>query len=111
MNKPIRKAYAPPESSWKNWDEVFAKPRDISCETFQTGNLVIQNKFMLNLAHPEARDIKREVINVPVYCNLVRHAVEGDYLVDAGLDRTYQTDAYGSLKGVLKRILWPLKSF
>ena len=111
MNKPTRKAYTAPVSSWKNWDEVFAKPGEISCKTFHTGNLVIQNKLMLNLAHPEARDIKREVINVPVYCNLVRHAAEGDYLVDAGLDRTYQTNAYGNLRGVLKSILWPLKSY
>ena len=80
MNKPVRKAYAAPVSSWKNWDEVFLKPRDISCETFQTGNLAIQNKFMLNLAHPEARDMKREVINVPVYCSLVHLRIAGQHL-------------------------------
>jgi N-acyl homoserine lactone hydrolase len=111
MNKLIHKAYRPPESSWKNWDEVFAAPRNISCETLQTGNLVIHNRFMMNLANPEARNIKKEVLNVPVYCNLVRHSGEGYYLVDAGLDRTYQTDPYGSIRGVLKRILWPLKSY
>lgn len=68
-------------------------------------------QVMLNLANPEARDIKKEVLNVPVYCNIVRHAAEGDYLVDAGLDRAFQANAYGSIRGILKRILWPLKSY
>lgn len=111
MNKPVRKAYISPESSFKDWDEVFAKPQNISCETIQTGNLVIHNRFLLNFANPEARTIKKEIVNVPVYCHLVCHAVEGYYLVDAGLDRTYQTNPYGSIRGVLKKILWPLKSY
>ncbi len=111
MNELMRKTYIAPRSSWKNWDEAFAEPCDISCETIQTGNLVIHNKFMLDFANPEARSIKKEVLNVPVYCNLVYHRREGYYLVDAGLDRSYQIDPYGSIRGVLKKILWPLKSY
>lgn len=111
MNKLSQKTYTFPKSSLKDWDEVLAKPQDITCETIQTGKLVIHNKFMLDFDNPKARTVKKEVIKVPVYCNLVRHEREGYFLVDAGLDRSYQANPYGSIKGVLKKILWPLKSY
>jgi glyoxylase-like metal-dependent hydrolase (beta-lactamase superfamily II) len=111
MNKLIRKTYPLSGLSLKDWNEVFAKPQDITCETIQTGKLVIHNKFMLNFDNPEAGNVKKGVVKVPVYCNLVHHEREGYFLVDAGLDRSYQTNPYGSIKGVLKKFLWPVKSY
>jgi len=79
-------------------------------EVFETGQLYISNHLFLNMKHPNARGLKEEKITVPVYCYLIRHSVHGDYLVDAGLDRSFQGNPHGNIRGALRKIFWPLQS-
>ncbi len=111
MHKPKRVPYTLPESSLRDWDEIFSAPQNISSEVIDTGQLFIPNWFFLNMGHPNATGLKKEKIRVPVYCNLIQHSVYGNFLVDAGLDRSFQNDTHGNIHGVLRKILWPLDSF
>ncbi len=111
MHKPKREPCILPETSIKDWGEILSNPQEIQSEVIETGQLLIPNWFFLNMGHPNAKDLKKEKIRVPVYCNLIRHSVYGDYLVDAGLDKSFQKDTHGNIHGLLRKILWPLKSF
>jgi len=111
MHHPTRASFELPETSFENWDEILSNPQDIKNEVIDTGQLFIPNWFFLNMRHPNAKGIKKERIRVPVYCNLIRHAVHGDYLVDTGLDRSFQKDTHGNIQGLLRKILWPLNSY
>ncbi|HOO51779.1 MAG TPA: hypothetical protein PLK94_10880, partial [Alphaproteobacteria bacterium] len=99
-----------PKQTIKNWNEALSNPQDIQVEVIETGSLVISNHLFLNMKHPNAKSLKKEIIKVPVFCYLIRHSVFGDYLIDAGLDRSFQDNPHGNIRGPLKKILWPLKS-
>jgi len=111
MHKPKRKPFTIPEPSFKNWDDVLSDPKDIKCDVFETGQLFISNQLFLNFGHPNSKGLNKEKIRVPVYCFLIRHPIYGDYLVDAGLDTSFQKDTHGNIHGILRKILWPLKSY
>jgi glyoxylase-like metal-dependent hydrolase (beta-lactamase superfamily II) len=111
MHKPKREPFIFSQPSFKDWDEILADPKDIKCEAMETGQLYISNQLFLNFRHPNARGLKKEKILVPVYCHLIQHRLYGDYLVDAGLDRSFQKDTHGNIHGLLRKILWPLKSY
>jgi glyoxylase-like metal-dependent hydrolase (beta-lactamase superfamily II) len=111
MHRPDRRPFPVPESSFSSWDEILANPGAVSVEVFETGHLHISNHYFLNMKHPNAEGLNKELITVPVYCYMIRHAVHGHYLVDAGLDRSFQEDTHGNIRGILRKILWPLKSY
>ena len=111
MHKPKREAFSLTETSLSNWDEILAKPRNITNEVIETGQLLINNRLFLNMWHPNAKGLKKEILRVPVYCHLVQHESHGAYLVDTGLDRSFQKDSHGNIHGILRKILWPLDSF
>ena len=111
MHQPNRDLFKQSIQSNKDWREIFANPSDIKIDTFETGKLTFSNKFMINLFHQNAQNIKEEELTVPVYCHLIQHKVYGDYLVDTGLDRSFQSDIYGNIQGKRREILWPLKSY
>jgi N-acyl homoserine lactone hydrolase len=111
MYQPKREKFGLPNQVKKSWDEILANPKDITLETIETGKLTFLKKFMLNLTHEKAINIKDEELSVPVYCHLIQHNVFGHYLVDTGLDHSFQNDVYGNIQGTRKEILWPLKSY
>ena len=111
MHQPKRDIFELPQQSATNWDDILSNPCDITIETLKTGKLTFLNKFMLNLTHQNAEDIKEEELTVPVYSHLIQHKVYGDYLVDTGLDRSFQNDIYGNIQGKRREALWPLKSY
>lgn len=111
MNKPNRIIFPLPKQTFSNWDEAFANPQEITVEAFETGQLYISNHFFLNMKHPNANGLKKEKITVPVYCYLIRHPAQGNYLVDAGLDRSFQENPHGNIRGPLRKLFWPLKSY
>lgn len=100
-----------PDHSFDSWDEILSNPQNIRVEVIETGKLYISNRLFLNMKHPNAAGIKREKLSVPVYCYLIRHSNFGDYLVDAGLDQSFQDDTHGNIRGPFRKILWPLKSY
>jgi glyoxylase-like metal-dependent hydrolase (beta-lactamase superfamily II) len=50
--------------------------------------------------HPNAKGLKDEVIIVPVISYLIHHKAYGYYLINTGLDISYQKDQYGRSKGI-----------
>jgi glyoxylase-like metal-dependent hydrolase (beta-lactamase superfamily II) len=111
MHQPKREKYKIGEQYSTSWEEIFANPRDITLESIEAGSLKFLNRFMLNLSHQNAKDIIEEELSVPVYCHLIQHRIYGNYLVDTGLDRSFQNDIYGNIQGKRREVLWPLKSF
>ena len=111
MHKPERKPFPLPAQTINNWDDALSNPRDITIEAFETGQLHISNHLFLNMKHPNARGLKKEKITVPVYCYLIHHSIHGNYLVDAGLDRSFQENQHGNIRGPLRKLFWPLESY
>jgi glyoxylase-like metal-dependent hydrolase (beta-lactamase superfamily II) len=111
MHKPKRKPYVLPKQTIRNWNEALSAPQDIEIEIIETGKLYISNRLFLNMRHPNAKGIKKEKLTVPVYCYLIRHSFRGDYLVDAGLDRSFQDNTHGNIRGPLRKLFWPLCSY
>lgn len=111
MHKPKRKPFPLPSQSINGWNDALSNPQDVIIEVIETGQLHISNHFFLNMKHPNAKGLKKEKITVPVYCYLIRHSIHGDYLVDAGLDRSFQENQHGNIHGPLRKLFWPLKSY
>lgn len=111
MQSPKRKQYSLPEQTLRNWNDALSRPKDITVEVIETGQLYISNHLFLNMKHPNAKGLKKEKLTVPVYCYLIHHSIHGDYLVDAGLDRSFQEDTHGNIRGPLRKLFWPLESY
>jgi len=111
MHTPERKPFPLPAPAVNSWDDALSNPGDITIEVIETGELHISNHLFLNMKHPNAKGLKKEKITVPVYCYLIRHAIYGNYLVDAGLDRSFQENQHGNIRGPLRKLFWPLKSY
>jgi glyoxylase-like metal-dependent hydrolase (beta-lactamase superfamily II) len=111
MQKPKRRPYLLPKQTIKNWNDALLQPGDIQIEVIETGTLHISNRLFLNMNHPNAEGLKKEKLTVPVYCYLIHHSIFGDYLVDAGLDRSFQENTHGNIRGPLRKLFWPLKSY
>jgi len=86
------------KSRFKSWSEIFQNPRDVTLESFKTGTVNIDRRGTINTEHPEAGYIKDEVLNVPIISHLIHHKELGDFLLDAGLDKSYADDPYGGVK-------------
>jgi glyoxylase-like metal-dependent hydrolase (beta-lactamase superfamily II) len=111
MHKPDRRDFPLPAQSFNNWNEILLNPQDMTIEVIETGQLYISNHLFLNMKHPNAKGLKKEKITVPVYCYLIHHAIHGNYLVDAGLDQSFQKNPHGNIRGFLRKLFWPLKSY
>ncbi len=85
----------------KSWTEIFENPRPVTIETFVTGTVDINRRGTINTEHPNAGYIKDEIITVPIKNYLVHHKELGDFLLDAGLDKSYTDDPKGGIKGDL----------
>lgn len=92
------------QSSKESWDQIFSDQSPITLESFVTGNITIPKSMAFNLKHPKAKGIKNDPIEIPVLAHLVRHEKFGDYLIDSGLDTSYQRYPYGIMKGVFVKI-------
>jgi glyoxylase-like metal-dependent hydrolase (beta-lactamase superfamily II) len=93
------KTYPLKNNPLKSWNEVFENPRPITLkEKFQTGTVIINKKGTLNPEHPLAQDIKDEELEVPILAYWIHNEKQGDYLLDAGLDKSYYQDPRGGIK-------------
>ena len=95
-----RETFQVKKSDFKNWDEVFKNPRPITVKSFITGYVMINKRGALNPDHPKAGNIENELLKVPVLSHWIHHDKFGDYLVDAGLDKSYSLDPSGKMKGI-----------
>ncbi|MCP4106790.1 MAG: hypothetical protein GY749_14835 [Desulfobacteraceae bacterium] len=67
MHKPGRELFELPETYFKDWDKILSDPKNIASEVINTGQMVLPNWFFLNMRHPNAKNLKKEKIRVPVY--------------------------------------------
>ena len=86
-------------------DDLLRRPRQIQLTSFNTGEVLVPRGGVFNLRHPAAQDLAHETMWVPVYAHLVQHAQQGSYLIDAGLDSSFARLPYGSMRGLLVRLL------
>ena len=98
-----RVTYEEPKTSYQNWDDIFEAPKAISIQTFSTGTMETNLSGIMNLKHERAKDIEDVIVDIPVNVSIINHKEHGSYLVDAGLDASYISNAYGSSKGMLVR--------
>ncbi|MCP4538712.1 MAG: MBL fold metallo-hydrolase [Chloroflexi bacterium] len=91
--------------SKENWDDVFSSPGNVELHTFETGKATVPLSGMINLKHPKAEAMENEKIQVPIMSHLVRHERFGDFLIDCGLDVSFQRNPYGTMKGLLVKII------
>ena len=90
MKKEIIK-FKPINNSWK---KIFEYPCNISVEKIFTGYVTAKKSFMIKT--DEISDVK-----MPIYCFIIKNE-RGSYLIDAGIDKSHQTDDYGAQRGLLK---------
>ena len=95
-----RELFKVKKGHYTNWDEVFKNPSPITVKSFITGYVMINKRGTLNPEHPNAGNVEDELLKVPVLSHWIHHVKFGDYLVDAGLDRSYTLNPQGKMKGL-----------
>ena len=106
-----RKAFNFEKHDFKKWDEVFNNPQHITVKSFITGYVLLNKRGALNPDHPKAGVIADELLEVPVLAHWIHHEKLGDYLIDTGLDNSYQDDPHGNMKGLLAKLFIKAKIF
>lgn len=99
---PRRMSYSLPKSSLENksWDEVFKNEAQIdSFIILNTGKVKVPLKGMLNLDKLEDNHGLDDYLWVDVFSFLFHHKAKGWYMIDAGLDSTFQED--GNIRGLM----------
>jgi N-acyl homoserine lactone hydrolase len=91
------KPYKVKKSPSKGWGKIFTNSRPVKLRSFKTGTVDIQLRGTLNPTHPNAVNIKNEIIEVPIMVHWVHHEEFGDYLLDTGLDASYSNDELGGI--------------
>lgn len=91
-----------PTKQYKNWDEVFQNPHDITVETLKTGFISGTREGMLNTRSEAYQgQCVSKMATLPVLSHLVTH--EGrHYLVDTGFDSSFSQKWGGSFKGLIR---------
>ncbi len=87
------------KNQMNSWWNIFKNPCPVTIETFVTGTVTINRRGTINTEHPDAGNVKDEIMNVPIKNYLVRHKELGDFLLDAGLDKLYTDDPKGGING------------
>ncbi len=100
-----RHPFSAPEASHHNWEDILSHPKPITIRTYSTGIMQTPLSAIMNLKHEQAQDIEDELVEFPVNASIIQHQEFGAYLVDAGLDASYANNPYGSMKGILVKII------
>ncbi|MGB9937991.1 MAG: MBL fold metallo-hydrolase [Methanobacterium sp.] len=87
-------------SKYNDFGEIFKNPSSIKVKSFITGYVIINRRGTLNPDHPNAGNIEYKDLKVSVMSHWIKHPKFGDYLVDAGLDKSYYGDPHGKMKGI-----------
>ncbi len=101
--RPPATAFAPPASSSedaRDWTAILGRPSTLSLERFETGRVRVMRSQIVDLHDPRAAGMADQELFVPAYAYVVHHETLGDYLIDAGLDRSFQTRTSGDISGM-----------
>lgn len=93
--------YALKRSTFNSWNAVFQQPSPIEIHSYQTGSVVIDLEGTLNPDHPNSPGLTG-TLEVPIMAHLLSHNLLGNFLLDAGLDKSYYHDPYGGIETPLK---------
>lgn len=74
-----------------NWDQVFENPANVKVTTLVTGIAEGDRFIVLDETDPNIKNIKNRYEPSVVMSHWVRHPVKGDFLIDAGLSKTFST--------------------
>jgi N-acyl homoserine lactone hydrolase len=96
-----RRPFSVPDASYHTWDEILSHPQPVTVRTYSTGINRTTRAGIMNLAHEKAQGIEDKEIDIPVNVGIVQHQKNGAYLIDAGLDRSYVHNPYGTNKGLM----------
>ncbi len=101
IQKPNRETYKLPSSSLKNkqWNEIFKENSKIdSFKILNTGAVKVPLEGMLNIEKLDKKHGLSEFLWVDVYAFLFHHKEKGWFMIDTGLDSTFQEK--GNIKGI-----------
>ncbi len=109
-------SYRPPSipfhataSTTQDWHEVLSRPAHVSLQTFETGRVRVHRSDIIDLEDPRARGLSDEEIFAPVFAHLIHHDVFGDYLIDTGLDRSFERTTSGDARGLFAFKMYALQ--
>jgi len=100
-----RVPYTAPELAYHSWDEILSHPQPITIRTYSTGIMQTKLSGIMNLEHEDAQDIEDKAIKIPVNVGIIQHQEFGAYLIDAGLDKSYVHNPYGTIRGLMVNYL------
>ena len=84
-------------SSYDSWETIFKNPAPVDVQTYQTGSVLIDLDGTFNPNHLRSPRISGTV-EVPILSHFVTHEKLGNFLLDAGLDKSYYRDPYGGVE-------------
>ncbi|MTK64830.1 MAG: MBL fold metallo-hydrolase [Methanobacterium sp.] len=91
------KNYQLKRSSYESWETIFNNPAPIEVQTYQTGSVLIELDGTFNPNHLKSPRIYGTV-EVPILSHFLSHKKLGNFLLDAGLDKSYYLDPYGGVE-------------
>ena len=96
-----RVPYPAPEPAYHSWEDILSNPQPITIRTYVAGVNQTTLSAIMNLKHERAQGIEDKVIDIPINVGVVQHQQHGVYLIDAGLDASYEHNPYGTNKGMM----------
>lgn len=81
------------------WEKILNESQEVKLITMNTGQVRVPISGMLNMDDPKTYNLKDEEINVEVFSHLIQHPTQGNFLIDAGLNSSFQQGDQGDLKG------------
>lgn len=91
-------------SSYKSWDELFENMVNTEIEVLDTGRVRVKKSQVMNLKSKNAAGERDENLYLTVNTVIIRHPERGVFLLDTGMDTSYQTNQTGLVKGFLKKL-------
>jgi N-acyl homoserine lactone hydrolase len=98
--RPAATQFHAPAQSTRDWEAILQKPPKITLERLETGRVRVRMSDLIDFDDPKAQGLTDEQLFVPVFAYLLHHEDRGDYLIDAGLDRSFQTVTSGDMAGL-----------
>jgi N-acyl homoserine lactone hydrolase len=82
----------------KQFTENLRSQGNVELKRIVTGTVITTKKGMENTSDKGTQDL-------PVYVYLIKHPKHGYYLIDAGLDKSFETKGYGTQKGLIRNLV------
>jgi N-acyl homoserine lactone hydrolase len=98
--RPPSTQFQAPALSARDWESVLQRPSRVTLERLETGRVRVRMSDLIDFDDPKSKGLTDETVFVPVFAYLLHHDDRGDYLIDAGLDRSFQRITSGDVSGL-----------